>query len=74
MHYDFKAGFLAIAIAATLAVVMILRFGSEAALDATYEDTFGGTTVLRNEWGQLRHTPEFMCEVSIRQWLKECGK
>ena len=29
---------------------------------------------VRNEWGQLRHNPEFMCEASIRQWLKECGK
>ena len=29
-------------------------------------------TTERNEWGQLRHTPEFMCEASIRQWLEEC--
>jgi len=54
--------------------IMLITLGSKYDLDRAYEATFGGTTILRNEWGQLRHNPEFMCEASIRQWLEDCGK
>ena len=55
-----------------VACVVVSDVVSTQRLDAAYEASQPVT--VRNEWGQLRHTPEFMCEASIRQWLKECGK
>ncbi len=62
----------------TLAVIfgsVLAGMVSKIRLDQAYEQHIGTQAiVIRNEWGQLRHTPEFMCEASIRQWLKECSK
>lgn len=55
-----------------IAGVMVADITSQYNLDQAYEAS--QPSPVRNEWGQLRHTPEFMCEASIRQWLKECGK
>lgn len=57
----------------TIALVGVAEIGSRYELDQAYT-LYINTPIVRNEWGQLRHTSEFMCEASIRQWLKECGK
>jgi len=50
---------------------IIIEATSRAALETAYEETIG-TPVERNEWGQLRQNPEFMCEATIRQWMEIC--
>jgi len=62
-----------LALVFTLIYAAIATGTSRAALELAY-DKYIDTPVERNEWGQLQHTPEFMCEASIRQWLENCGK
>ncbi len=63
----------ALMVCATVVVIglsIIADIGSQWDLDRAYEASQPST--VRNEWGQLRHNPEFMCEATIRQWMEEC--
>ena len=68
---DDSLSLLGLAALLVLAFSFVLGWKSTYELDQAYEQ-YIYTPVVRNEWGQLRHTPEFMCEATIRQWLDEC--
>jgi len=62
-----------LALIVVLVYAIILRAGSQQRLNTAYAEHIE-TPIERNEWGQLEHSPDFMCEVSIRKWLEACGQ
>ncbi len=58
---------------AVLLAVLLMTYGSRAALDQTYKQTFGTPTVtMRNEWGHMPASKERMCAATIQQWSEWC--
>jgi len=64
---------------ASLSLIAVLLYAgiatvaSRSALELAYSEHID-TPIVRNEWGQIKHNPDFMCEASIRKWLEACGQ